>query len=80
MPTKKLSCNIWFMAVRKSEYDGHEWIDVCTWGVDAEWVMKIVAKNDLKLPDWAKAHPVLRVTQVEIREVSPESDLPSANS
>ena len=57
----------WFAAIRKSpEHD--DWIDIGAIGADRDHVMSKVKETDTKIPDWAKLHPVVRISRIIIKE------------
>jgi len=60
-----------YLAVRKT--DGKEWFDINAWGYVVAMVDDKTSKVDKATPHWSKDNPVVRVAQVEIKEINTET-------
>lgn len=65
-----IETTIRFAAVRKTTDSGKEWIDHGTISGVKELAEQRARVSDIEAPGWRMAHPVVRITQVEIREVA----------
>ena len=56
-----------WIAVRKSD-DGHEWFDTSVVSLDLEQAKKWSAENEVKVPHFYRANPVVRFARVVLQE------------
>jgi hypothetical protein len=53
-----------YVAIRKDTHSGKEWMDISTMSGCGDEVRRKADETDKKIPEWAKANPVLRVVEV----------------
>lgn len=58
-----------YAAIRKATDDGHEWMDMETYGFDHQDVQRRADQQAKNVPGWAKANPIVRISKVVIKEV-----------
>jgi len=60
-----------YVAIRIDADDGHEWMDVHTTRVSAEWCREEAIDIDSKCgPEWAAQNPVVRIMKVLLKEIA----------
>lgn len=56
-------------AVRKAQDSGTHWLDLDTLSGLSEMAKQKADADDARLPNWARANPVVRIARLEINEV-----------
>lgn len=57
-----------YMAVRRVVDEGYEWPDVGTASYGKQIAAERAMELDAKVPQWAKANPVIRIGKFTVRE------------
>lgn len=60
-----------YCAVRFNSHDKKEWLDYDTLAATIELVRNRVEFDKSRFEEFDKAHPVVRISQIEIREIGP---------
>jgi hypothetical protein len=65
-----------YAVVRKSSEESPfpDWVDTSTLGFSIEVATAIAEKLDKSIPDWAELHPILRVPEFRITEITGDED------
>lgn len=65
MPTPQ---DVLYFAIRKT-CEGKEWIDIETWGYEAQTPLNKAADCNAKIPQWAKDNQVVRIARFRLVEI-----------
>lgn len=57
-----------YAVVRRADDDGHEWLDTSSLDMLISGTKRRAQETDERIPNWAAANPVIRITTVIVEE------------